>query len=416
MKTSSRNSDARSSSASAAQAVQTKAIKLKQEELAKLRQEIRDYEDRIARSKKEERSAIDRIDDYDKQTSLIKRLVSHLYAQVESCQQEIQVAQNNLAKARSALETLKEQYARSIVFAYKRGKSHDSELLLSSMSLNQMLIRAKYLKIFTVKRRLDIDELQERRKAVEEQKAILESKVDRQQKNITEKQREEGNLKQKIVEHQDLLEKVRGDKLAYQQELKRKQSAAAKIERLISDLIERERLKRLAAMKKKSSSLANASKSSGSRRFSEKITSLPDKPISETAFGRLKGRLPWPVSQGSLSGNFGEQVNPRLGTITSSLGIDITTPVGSTVKAVADGTISVITFIPGYGNIIIISHDDGFFTVYSHVTNVSAREGQRIKAGQAIAQSGESLSGPVVHFEVRRQRQIHNPLSWLSKR
>ena len=109
-------------------------------------------------------------------------------------------------------------------------------------------------------------------------------------------------------------------------------------------------------------------------------------------------------------------MNPRLGTVTSSPGIDIKTPAGSTVKAVADGTVSVISFIPGYGNIIIISHDDGFYTVYAHVTDVSVHKEQRVKAGQGIAQSSEGLSGPLIHFEVWRQRKNQNPLNWLARR
>jgi murein hydrolase activator len=395
---------------------QTKSIRLKQEELDKLRKDIQEYERRIAQSRKEERSARDRIDDFGKQTTLIKQLVSHLNAQVDFNQREIDAAQKNLAVARKSLDQMKEQYGRSIVHAYKQGQAHDTELLLSASSLNQMFIRAKYLRAFTAKHRVDINELNARRKAVEEQKSALEDKVVHQQKAIGEKHQEEGVLKHKIAEHQDLLEKARQDKFAYQQELKRKQAAAAKIERLIADLIERERMKRLAAMKKKSPSLADNNRGSSSRRFDDKISALPDRPISQTAFGRLRGRLPWPVSQGSLSGGFGDQVNPRLGTVTSSLGIDIKTPVGSTVKSVADGRVSVISFIPGYGNIIIISHEDGFYTVYAHVTEVSVSENQRVKAGQGIAHSGEGLSGPLIHFEVRRQRQIHNPLTWLAKR
>jgi murein hydrolase activator len=94
---------------------------------------------------------------------------------------------------------------------------------------------------------------------------------------------------------------------------------------------------------------------------------------------------------------------------------DATTSDVEAVTSVADGRVSVISFIPGYGN-IIISHEDGFYTVYAHVTEVSVSENQRVKAGQGIAHSGEGLSGPLIHFEVRRQRQIHNPLTWLAKR
>ena len=198
---------------------------------------------------------------------------------------------------------------------------------------------------------------------------------------------------------------MRQDKQSYEEQLRRKQAAARKVERMITDLIERER-KRVEAARR------DLAKKSGKA----EPAPLPDKAISNTKFGKLRGRLPWPVSQGAVVGQFGEHTNPRLGTVTISNGIDISTPNGSSLKTVADGTVSMVQYVLGYGNLIIVRHDDGFFTVYAHLSQMSVKEEQKVKAGQIIGKSGEGISGPILHFELYYNKKTQNPLHWLTRR
>jgi septal ring factor EnvC (AmiA/AmiB activator) len=309
---------------------------------------------------------------------------------------------------------LKASYARYLVSAYKRGKAHDTELLLTSASLNHMFIRSKYLKAFTGRQKSEAEEIRERQEAVQAQKMLLESKVVKQKSTVNAKQGEELTLKRKAEEHKELLDQVREDKAAYQAELRRKQAAAAKIERLIADLIERERAKRAESGRRKGGTTPGIGR--GTERGDNAIASLPSRAVSETAFGRLKGQLPWPLAEGRLVTGFGDQTNPKLGTVIPSNGIDIAASPGAAVRVVADGTISMLYFIAGYGNLLIVNHDDGFRTVYAHLSGISVREGQRVRAGQTIARSAEGITGAQVHFELWREKNKLNPLSWLAKR
>lgn len=395
---------------------QTRAIRLQQGELERIRKEIREYEDRLAESRRTERGTVERIEMFDRQTSLIRQVVSHLHNEIGENQQEIHSAASTLAIETQRLRGVKSSYARSIVNAYKRGQMHDTELLLSSTSLNQMLIRSRYLRAFSTRQRRVASEIRERQEAITAQKLLLEEKVLEQKKRVSEKAQQEQILQRKVVEHKSLLEKVREDKAAYATELKRKQAAAAKLERLIADLIEREQAKRLAAARKSESARSSRGGRSSTTSSSDRIVSLPSKALSETAFGRLRGRLPWPLAQGRVIGGFGEQVNPKHGTVTISNGIDIAGVAGSPVRVVADGTVSMVYFIAGYGNLVIVNHDDGFFTVYAHLSSIGVREGQRVKAGQTIASCGESTNGPQIHFEIWRQKSKQNPLGWLAGR
>ncbi|MCZ7556756.1 MAG: M23 family metallopeptidase [Bacteroidia bacterium] len=126
--------------------------------------------------------------------------------------------------------------------------------------------------------------------------------------------------------------------------------------------------------------------------------------------------LPWPVSSGSVVKQFGDQINPVLGTVTHNPGIDISVPVGSPVMSVAPGKVSLIESIPGYGNIVILEHDNAVFSVYAHLSEISLTKGDAVAAQQVIAMSGESIDGPGLHFELWHQRQKQNPLLLLEQR
>lgn len=382
-----------------------KGVQKKQRELKELREEIEKYEKRIKEGERRERSTLQRIDDYDRQTSLIRDLLSRLSEEIAANRREIKISQLNLATAEKELRQLKREYARTIVSMYKRGRTHDTELLLSSKSVNEMFIRSKYLKAYTERQRQNAAEIRRRKEKIETEKMLLEQKLHEQELAITEKRHEESSLKRKVNEHKQLLAKVRQDVQSYEKQLKRKQAAARKVERMIADLIERER-KRIEAERR----------AMAKKKGKAEMAPLPNKPISNTAFGRLRGRLPWPVSKGSVVGFFGEHTNPRWGTVTISNGIDVAVPSGTSVRSVADGVVSIKSFIAGYGNLLIINHEDGFRTVYAHLSEITVREQQKIKAGQVIGRSGEGVTGPVLHFQLWYEKIKQDPLLWLAKR
>ena len=88
---------------------------------------------------------------------------------------------------------------------------------------------------------------------------------------------------------------------------------------------------------------------------------------------------------------------------------------GSSVLSVADGEVSILTFIPGFGNIVILSHGDGYRTVYAHLSEIGVSESQKVKAGEVIARSGDSVDGSILHFEIWKDRELQNPELWLAK-
>jgi murein DD-endopeptidase MepM/ murein hydrolase activator NlpD len=85
------------------------------------------------------------------------------------------------------------------------------------------------------------------------------------------------------------------------------------------------------------------------------------------------------------------------------------------VHAAGAGEVLYSDRLSGYGNVIIVSHGDGYVTVYAHNSAHAVRAGDRVRRGQMIARVGQSgrASGPNLHFEVRKDNVARNPLYYL---
>ena len=129
----------------------------------------------------------------------------------------------------------------------------------------------------------------------------------------------------------------------------------------------------------------------------------------KTNIKEYKGKLIWPV-KGKVVKSFGPQWNPKLNTTLDNPGIDITASSKTPVKSVFDGLVTTITFIPGYGITVIIDHDGGYFTVFTHLENLLISENMIVKEGQEI---GFVSSNNIIHFEIWGNNQKLNPVQWI---
>lgn len=122
----------------------------------------------------------------------------------------------------------------------------------------------------------------------------------------------------------------------------------------------------------------------------------------------------WPVG-GEVVSTFGPRVHPVLGNREHHDGIDIDVPEGTTIRAAAGGTVSFYGEQPGYGNLMILEHGGGYYTLYGHLEGSIASTGRTVDMGQPIALSGNTgiSSGPHLHFEIRNGEFPIDPLRYL---
>lgn len=382
---------------SAARCQTDREISSKEQELQKLRNEIEAFEQKLVENEKRERLTLERLDNMEVQSTLIRKLVRNLRQEEERITSEIDSALRSIDDLERQLAFLKSHYAQYVTSVYKNGRVYDVELLFSSKSVNQLLIRLEYMKRFSNQRAEDLRGILDKKRLLEDQNTELQTKLTKERQLISEKTKEERSLKQKVSQRQRMLTQIRKDKGIYRKELDRKNKAVREIEQLIADLIEKER------KEKARDALARA----------ERGTPPPVRDASLTYFGKKRGSLRWPVSTGSIASRYGRQIHPVLKTVTQNAGIDISVKLGSDVHAVADGEVSILKFIPGFGNVLILDHNDGYRSVYAHLSEIHVSEAQRVREGDRIGVSGDSIAGDILHFEIWKDRQNQNPELWL---
>ena len=176
-------------------------------------------------------------------------------------------------------------------------------------------------------------------------------------------------------------------------------------------------------MPAKSSSTMVASTSSGPSSAGGPLLHLGESPVAplsappqgdRMAHANTGAKKPfiWPVS-GRIISTFGPKDAGR-----RNDGVNIAAPVGTAVRAARSGEVIYVgNELRGYGNLVLIRHDDGFVSAYAHNSRILVNRGAFVQQGQQIAESGEtgSVTEPQVHFEIRKDRKPIDPLGYLPK-
>jgi len=127
-----------------------------------------------------------------------------------------------------------------------------------------------------------------------------------------------------------------------------------------------------------------------------------------------KTRFIWPVD-GEVVSTFGWRVHPVLGNRHHHDGIDIDVPEGTIIRAGAAGEVMFYGEQPGYGNVLVLEHSDGYYSMYGHLSSALVSPGRYVEIGQQVAVSGNTgiSSGPHLHFEIRNGEFPIDPLRYL---
>ena len=190
------------------------------------------------------------------------------------------------------------------------------------------------------------------------------------------------------------LEKIRNSKTELAQYVREKEEGVKQLEELIANIKE------------------DKTRTDRAERIRRQKEALKTK-----SFVVLKGQLSWPA-RGKVISKFGRKWNPELKTTTNNTGIDIKGKPGTQIYAVMGGIVTTITFIRGYGNIIIIDHGGGFSTVYAQIDNITVHENEYVQMDNPIASvaNPEENTPAKLHFEVWGNQKKLNPEHWLIKK
>ena len=375
-------------------------INNKNSELDQLINEINRYETLINEKSKEEELNNEIITQIDIKIELTEKLIKRLTDEENYLSKQIYKTKENIEKQEQELFVLKNQLKNRLRYLYKYGKSNLLKQITQTSDWNKKIYRSKYLEILNeyenqIKKRIknNIDNLKI-------EKIQLEKEQRTKKKLIAEKNKKFDSLENDKKLKSSYLLKIKTQKDKLKQDLISKKEMREKIEKIIKKLYSDKK-----ETKKREQELA-------------KIRSEKNKSTSGN-FAKMKGKLIWPV-KGKIIGKFGVYKNQELNIYTENLGIDIKTNTNEKVYSVLDGVILTITNIRDYGNIIILDHGAGYYTVYSNLKNITVYEGQYVDTYTHLAEVAQGTNSNyndenIFNFQIWLNQEKLNPENWIKK-
>lgn len=332
-------------------------------------------------------------------------LIGLLNQEVQMLDQEIGELNLVIEALEADLRQLKKEYGKMVVSAYKANRGFTKlTFIFSAPTFNQMLRRIKWIEQYGRARRMQAEQITKVQQALaEQQQAVKNKRADQSELLLQQQSQSEQliSLKQeqdKTIQQLSRQEsKIRTDIAQRKKELKQLDEMIAK---LVREEIERARREAEAAAKK--------SKSASAMPLTPEATALG------ASFEGAQTRLLWPVSSGFISSKFGQHQVYKTVKMENT-GVEIQTRENAGVRAVFDGQVRRVFFVPGMNNVVMIQHGD-YFTVYARLKEVHVQPLQQVKAKDNIGTVATNTEGvSELHFEIWKREQKLNPEQWLYK-
>jgi len=316
-----------------------------------------------------------------------ERKLRKAHAQLEAVATQVKTQNTRLTQARAAhaaaekqLQAQQQALAGQLRAAYMLGSGNRLQLLLSAQDPSRVGRLLGYYGYLGRARAASIDRVQQQIRQV----AALEREIGAARDHLNTLQNQ----------HKQALE-------ALQQDRQARADAVAQLKQRIAS--RSDQLQQLRASEQQVVKLLDSLKTA--------LSSEPYELGNHTPFAKLKGRLPWPL-RGTLLARYG--TSKADGPLRWK-GTWIAAGQGAPVRASARGRVVYVGWISSYGLIVLLQHDDNYFTLYGHDASADVTVGMTVDAGQVIAAAGNTggYSHSGVYFEVRHGSQALDPGKWL---
>jgi septal ring factor EnvC (AmiA/AmiB activator) len=357
-----------------------------QQRLEGIRRERSEVEQELERLRTQAHSLSDEIANIEQQKQTTNRIVNELDRQIGELGTQIDRITVDLLIAQDALLEKRAVLERRLVDIYKRGPLYAWQVLFAAESFGDLLSRYKYLYLVSRQDRLLTNDMDKLRDRIARQRQLL---VDARETLAHRRQERSDELDRYLS-----LERERQTSL--RETRRNARQAEARLSRLDRD--EKSLNDRVEALER-------------ARREAEARGAA-------TAAGAIStadlGGLDWPV-EGPIIYPFGTTTGPN-NTRIPRHGIGIKAPVGTPVRAVASGTVSLAGPLGLYLTSVLLDHGGGYYTFYAYLSDATVKQGDHVVRGQVIGHVGGESSdeGPHLHFEIRGQGGIAlDPGNWL---
>jgi len=421
------------------------------EELEKQRQqlkkEIEETEKLLNSNKTQTKENLLQYNLISKKVNLQDRVIDNINRDLHMLDNNMYTISKDVRRYDLLLDTLKQEYAKSMVYAYKNRSSYDfMNFIFSSANFNDAIKRISYLKSYRSYREMQGDNIVRtqdlRKKRIQDlngtknqknqvlevqskEMAILETQQKEKDRVIAELKKQGKQLNKQIAAKQKQMQKVN---TAIAAAIRAAQEDARK-EAMAKAAAEKKRLKEEADRIAKANA-ANASNDVKSNPTKKIITPTPkptpapkaaesvllnsENTALNASFEKNRGALPWPLDRGVILMHYGANTLPS-GTIMDVTSVTISSEIGTPVKAVFDGTVTAVK--PIEDMIVVIIQHGRYFTTYSNLSGVTVQKGQSIRTGQTLGRVAANFDGiGAIDFYISNETSNYDPEKWLKRR
>ena len=428
------------------------------DELEKQRQQLKreiDETQKLLNSNKQvTKQSLTTLSLYINKVNLQDRVIENIGKDLHILDNNIYSIQKDVNKFDKLLDTLKQEYAKSMVYSYKnRGNYEFLNFIFSADNFNDAVKRISYLKSYRTYREMqgqNILRTQElRRKRLEDlgvskktksvtldvqskEMDVLEQQKAEQNKVVVQLKKEGSGLNARIAAKQKQIAKVNGAiKTAIAKAIKEDNDR-----RIAAEKADKKRRDDLAAESKKKKTEDAVAVKVGGKTVAPEIKTVTT-PLKKSAaivkepevvllnnenialnasFERNRGVLPWPVDNPAIINHFGKYSLGSGQTTGINDAVTIAAPIGSSVKAVFDGTVILTTEIEDGKFMITIKHGN-YYTSYVNLSNVAVKYNQEVKTGQLIGKVAPNMDNiGAIDFKSAKGYTDLDPEKWLRRR
>lgn len=374
--------------------VDAQSVKDLQKQQARLKKEIENTNNLLKQTTKSKTATVNKLELLNKNIQTQKRLIKNLDNEISALDKEM----NALSTKRSELETEQQQLRRD--YARLCRESHYAQMqqspllfLLSSDSFQQLSRRIRYMQEFSQYRRQQVAKIEGIQVEIDQQNALLKENRQTKEQSLKAQQRQKEELARDERKQKQMLNQLKKKEKNLKAELQKKQKKANELNKKIEEKIRQQ----------------------AQAQSKQKLTKQQQ--LISGGFEANKGRMPWPVEKGVITGQFGKHQHPVYDQVTiDNKGIYIQAPSGSMARAVFDGEVT-SCFVMNNTYAVIVQHG-AYRTVYAGLSKLSVKQGDKIKAKQNL---GVIYTDPTqdnkteLYFQVWNGKEIQNPSLWIAK-
>ncbi len=443
---------------------------------------IRESQQQLEETKKNKNATLSQLRALQAKLDARLRLIDNLNDEVDAINGNIQSSTQEVGKLRNNLDVLKLRYAQSIRYAYaSRSSSGMLAFLFSSADYNDAMRRLKYLKRYRDYRQQQAEEIRATQGRIEHKIGELNNEKSQKDMVLAAQEQQRRQLQQETSETNNVVKELKSREKQLVADIQKNQKAARQVERAVAAIIQREieEQRRRAQEEARRAAAAEAARQkaedarriaaanngknyggmtvntgSGNNRSNNPtvqpsnnptttsnpssvtananvprprhtasaavdLSLTPEAQALSNSFAANRGKLPWPVERGTITGYFGLHKHPVANVMIENNGVDIQTAAGAAARAVFDGQVTSVFPVPGSGVNVVVVHG-GFYTVYANLQNASVSKGQQVHTKQVIGTVGTNDEGlPVLNFQIwkatGKSSAKLNPSQWIAQ-